>query len=119
MNNESMFTLLMMYIICNLLLTALSIPLVLRKVKPNHVYGFRVPATLANPELWYEVNAFAGKHLFVTGIVGFLAAIGLYFIPGLTIDGYAYLCLGVMGIAFAFTIIQSFLYLKAKRKDLD
>jgi uncharacterized membrane protein len=46
----------------------LAIPLVLRRVKPNHVYGFRVPATLADEHVWFEMNARAGRHLIVIGI---------------------------------------------------
>ncbi len=116
-NSDSMFTILMMYTIGSLVLSALSIPLILRKIKPNHFYGFRVPATLSNPALWYDVNAYAGKRLFITGIVCLLSAIVFYFIPGLSLDGYAYLCLAVMIIAFAVTMIQSFLFLKANRQD--
>jgi hypothetical protein len=32
-------------------------------------YGFRTKHMLSNPEVWYEVNAYAGKSLFVSGIV--------------------------------------------------
>ncbi len=47
------------------LIAALAIPLVLRKVPPNHLYGFRTPRTLASHEVWYPANAFSGKALLV------------------------------------------------------
>lgn len=37
-----------------------AIPLVLRLVPPNPIYGVRTPATMADPGLWYRVNATTG-----------------------------------------------------------
>lgn len=44
-----------------LLLVALGTPLVRRRIRPNWVYGVRVPATLADEWVWYEANAKSGK----------------------------------------------------------
>ena len=53
--------------------TALAcVPLILRKVPPNRFYGFRTPATLSSPEVWYPVNAFSGWALLVTATVSFV-----------------------------------------------
>jgi len=38
----------------------LGLPLVFKKVKPNLFYGFRVRATVENPDLWYKYNRLAG-----------------------------------------------------------
>src|SRR5207249_11776864 len=35
-------------------LAVIAAPLALRLVAPNRLYGFRTPATLSNPELWYS-----------------------------------------------------------------
>jgi uncharacterized membrane protein len=45
----------------------LGIPLAMGKVKPNDLYGLRIPKTLENPEIWYKANAFAGKALSLCG----------------------------------------------------
>ena len=37
-----------------------SIPLILRVVPPNRIYGFRTPLTLSNRELWFRANRVAG-----------------------------------------------------------
>ena len=110
-----MLTLMLLYISSGLLLAALSIPLIRRKIKPNGLFGFRVSATMENPELWYKVNEFAGRRLLVVGIAIALAALLLYVWPGLnlTVDSYA---LSVMGVVFGLLIwamITSFLYLKS------
>jgi uncharacterized membrane protein len=47
------------------LIAALSVPLVLGKVRPNHIYGFRTPRTLSSPDIWYRANVFSGKAMLV------------------------------------------------------
>jgi hypothetical protein len=49
-------------------LLVLSIPLTLRWVPRNYVFGFRVAATLANDSVWYDANAQFGRHTFLLGI---------------------------------------------------
>jgi hypothetical protein len=44
---------------------------------------------LNDPNVWYEVNAHASKRLLISGLIPICAAIVLYFIPRLTIDGYS------------------------------
>jgi len=52
-----------------LLLVLVSIPLVLRWVPRNRLYGFRIPATLGNESVWYDVNALHGRHLLSLGVL--------------------------------------------------
>ena len=60
------------------LLTLVAIPLALRKVRPNVVYGFRTRATLADEGVWYEANAYFGRLLIVACVLGEIAAAALY-----------------------------------------
>ena len=46
-----------------LLIAAISLPLLFRKVRPNHWYGVRVPAAFVSEENWYLVNEFGAKRL--------------------------------------------------------
>ena len=50
-------------------LVLVSIPLMLRWVPPNRVYGFRIPATLRNKSVWYDANALGGRHFFLLGLL--------------------------------------------------
>lgn len=60
----------------SVLIMAVSIPLILRKIPKNAFYGFRIPRTLSGTdEYWYEANHRAGIAMFVAGAVSFLAAI--------------------------------------------
>lgn len=57
-------------------LILLSIPLVFRWVPRNRLYGFRVPATLRNDAVWYDVNAHSGRHFLLLGLL----MVGLEFV---------------------------------------
>jgi uncharacterized membrane protein len=47
----------------------LCIPLVLKLVPPNRLYGFRTRKTLSSPEIWYPANVFAGYALMLAAAV--------------------------------------------------
>ncbi|HXV14860.1 MAG TPA: SdpI family protein [Candidatus Krumholzibacteria bacterium] len=51
------------------LLIALAIPLMGRRIKPNGLYGIRFPATLEDESVWYDINALGGRHLAAIGVV--------------------------------------------------
>ena len=50
-------------------LIALAIPLMLRRVKPNGWYGLRVKATFADESVWYDANALSGRDMLIVGTV--------------------------------------------------
>jgi len=66
-----------LWVACGIIAAA-SIPLILRRVGPNFIYGFRTPRTLSSPEIWYPANAFAGWALLIAAAV---SAVGLSLIP--------------------------------------
>jgi uncharacterized membrane protein len=51
------------------LLLLISLPLMLRWVPPNRVFGLRIPSTLRDRSVWYDANALSARHLFVLGLV--------------------------------------------------
>src|SRR5690242_20333896 len=50
-----------------LLLVALGVPLWLRRVPPNFLYGVRFRSTLSDDGIWYAVNALAGRNMIAIG----------------------------------------------------
>src|SRR4051794_10968931 len=44
-------------------IVAICIPLILKMVPPNWVYGFRTTVTLSRIDIWYSANAFMGSAL--------------------------------------------------------
>src|SRR4030042_5331588 len=110
-----MVTLLALYSFGGLLLAALSVPLILQKIPPNGLYGFRIPSTLENPSLWYKVNAYAGRRFLVVGLGTAVGSIVLYFITIPNVDEYAMSSLGLFLALFLWGIINSVLYLQSVR----
>jgi hypothetical protein len=107
-----MQTLLLLYTGGGLLLALLSLPLMAGKIKPNPYYGFRVPITLNNPEIWYAANLYFAKRQLVVALIETAAATGLYFWPGITIDAYALSVLGVFTVTFSIAVFQCWQYIK-------
>jgi hypothetical protein len=64
-----MALLIVLFIAMGLLLAALAIPLIRRRVKPNRLHGLWVPATIADEWVWYEANARSGRDLLILALV--------------------------------------------------
>lgn len=108
-----MLDLLFFYVTGGVLLILLSLPLLFEKVKPNPLYGFRVPETLNDPAAWYSVNKYFARYLLATGMVITIAAVSLYFLPGLSVDAYALSILAIFLLVFSIAMVQSWKYLKS------
>lgn len=86
-----------------IVLISVSIPLILKMIPRNSVYGFRVPKTLASDAVWYPANQVSGLALLAAGLVWTAAAMGA--VPA----RYA-TATGVTAVGVAVAI--SFLYLR-------
>src|SRR5947209_16045851 len=51
------------FLIATAVIAVAAVPLVLKLVPRNRFYGFRTRSTLANDEIWYRANRFAGALL--------------------------------------------------------
>jgi hypothetical protein len=67
--NPPMLTLTLVFVSVGLVLIAVSVPLIRRRVKPNWWYGVRLPATFADEWVWYEANAASGRDILVVGVL--------------------------------------------------
>ncbi len=107
-----METLKITFAVVSLLTIVTSIPMILEKVPPNPIYGFRTKKTLSDPDIWYEMNAYAGRLLFIWGIIMAATAIVLDRIQGLKVQALANIfILVVLGIG-AIVMILSFNHLR-------
>ena len=111
-----MTALLVTYIASGLLMSGLALPLMWRKIPPNHLYGFRVRQTLENEAVWYSVNEFSAKRLLWVGLVTVAAAIVLFFVTT-RVDLYAAAISAVMLGGLAVCLIQSFRFLRTLGSD--
>jgi hypothetical protein len=107
----AMKTLLILYVLSGAMLAAVAAPLMLRRVPPNPLYGFRVPKTLNNPNVWYEINAYSGTHLFWIGLGTIVFTAALSLIPHLSVGTYALACATFVLGSLAVSLFFSFRYL--------
>lgn len=99
------------FALIGLLFIGISIPLILRKIPPNRIYGFRVAKTLGNPDIWYRANEYAGKLMAIAGVVITLASVGLGML-GMADSVYAMSMVVVTTVSLIIALIFSFIYLK-------
>jgi uncharacterized membrane protein len=59
------------------LLVALGLPLYQRRIPPNRLYGVRVPRTLRDEDVWYEVNQRAGRDTAIVGALFLVCYVGV------------------------------------------
>ncbi len=81
-----------------------GIPLILRWVPPNQIYGFRISKKVFRPEVWYPVNAVGGWMLLVLGLV--LAGLGVA-LPHIPIESELFKLNIVGGIALVGVVVMS------------
>ena len=68
---------------CALLFALLAVPLIVRRIPRNRVYGFRTRSTLIDDRVWYEANAHFGRGLLIASISTAIAILVLYGVDGL------------------------------------
>lgn len=78
--NDPNITLGMTNIGIAVLTVALSIPLVMRKIKMNRFYGVRIPKSFSSDTNWYEINAYGGRQLIIWSILPLAAGIMCFFV---------------------------------------
>ena len=76
------------------ILLVLSIPLALRWVPRNPLYGFRVPATLRDDKIWYDINARSARQF---GLLGALM-VALEFVLPLAVRNRTLVAIAVVGL---------------------
>ena len=65
-------------IACGALFILIGIPLLMKKIPANNLYGFRLPKAFESEENWYEINRYGGRQMIQWSIL--LIFIGvLYF----------------------------------------
>jgi len=90
------------------LVGAVSIPMIQRRIPPNSIYGFRTPRTMSNPGVWYPANAFAGRAMLIAALVSLVAT---WLVPPARLLNVGVLLLVTIGPMLA-AAAASFLYLR-------
>ncbi len=94
-----------------------AIPLWLRLVPVNPIYGVRLPSVIASEERWYAVNAHAGKQLFWWSLTVIGAGIaGFYQLPRHQ-DSYPWAALVMTLVAVMASVISTLWWLRQNPVD--
>ncbi len=81
------------------IVAAVAIPLMLRLVPQNRIYGIRTERTLTQESTWFEVNAYGGKALLIAAGV---AALLIVFYQGTWLrSGWAQLLVFLLAVMAA------------------
>lgn len=101
----------------------LGIPLIIRKVKPNHFYGFRVSKFIfKSDDIWYEVNAKGGMHLIIIGaVLMVIASLALIYINDNILQGiflFITLLIEALGLILSLIITYNLAHRLAEEKGL-
>jgi uncharacterized membrane protein len=89
------------------LFVVLSIPLILRKVPRNGVYGFRTCATLSDDFVWYGANAFFGRRFVAVSAVSVAAVLMLYATQGVSQRFFFASTIGAMAVPPLIATLQT------------
>ena len=106
-----------LYILTGLLLIGLAIPLMLGKIKPNHWYGFRIRLTLDNPDIWYPVNAWAGRWLLVIGLATIIATLAGLLLPKAALPGYTLLIALFLMVSISLLLVFGVRYARSLHQE--
>ena len=100
------------FVILGLVLIVLSLPLILRRVPPNPLYGLRVSATFKDEQVWYDANAASGRDMLVLGIAVELLGVVL---SVLGVRDFAYAIAWTATVALGLVVVTALGWTRANR----
>lgn len=101
----------LLFIGTGLLYIALAVPLVRRKVKPNHFYGFRTEQAFSSDDVWYAINEYSARQMLRVGAV-LIAAVPALNAAGLDEVPFTLVMTGILLGGTVFMTVRSLIHLK-------
>lgn len=108
-----LFKALITILVCDAVFAIIAIPLILRKVPRNVVYGFRIKATLENDFVWFEANAYFGRLLLIGSFVSALLIIFLYFFDIVSVQNFLNASIAVLVVPSLAAVILTLRFIKS------
>ena len=107
------FKVLVTILACDFIFVIIAIPLILRKVPRNVIYGFRIKATLQNDFVWYETNAYFGRLLLISSFVSALLIVFLYFSDIVSMRNFINVSIAVLVVPSMIAMLMTLRYIKS------
>ena len=98
--------------VCNIIFVIIAIPLILKKVPRNVVYGFRTRATLKNDFVWYEANAYFGKLFLISSLVSALLIVFLYFADIVSMQNFLNVSIAILVVPSMIPVVMTLRFIK-------
>jgi uncharacterized membrane protein len=100
-------------LICDVIFVFVSIPLILRKVPRNVLYGFRTRTTLKNDFIWYEANACFGRLFLIGSLLSAFMMLFIYFSDIVPAQHFINAGIAVLIIPAIAATVLTFLYIQS------
>lgn len=97
-------------IAAGLVFIAISVPLLKRQIKPNQLYGFRIPKAFESEENWYKINEYGARQMIRWSVVIILIGSVALFIPPGPEDGILAAVFGLAPLLILIPAIQTILW---------
>ena len=92
-----------------MLIVLLAIPMILGKIRPNRLYGFRTRKTLSDPDIWYLANRAAGSAMVVAGLAMMIVAGCLMLLwKDISLNALSLIHLALWTVAIGSMVVLSF-----------
>jgi uncharacterized membrane protein len=95
-----------MNLLSAIVVAALSVPMIRRRVPMNHWYGARFPKSFQSDDLWYRINEHAGRVLLRWSVVVAATGIAALFVS----DARVLTALGFAPTLYLVGALESYLY---------
>lgn len=112
-----MAVLLGMYLVFGTLMGVLAVPLIMGWVPPNGLYGFRIPVTMNNPDIWYPANALAGRILLWVAVIFVVSSVLFALVPGISLDAYALSCVAVLFVGLVVLLVRALTFINKLSRE--
>jgi len=99
---------------CAVLMALIAIPLALRKIPRNLLYGFRTPSTLGDDATWYAANAHFGRGLLIASLFTAVGIVALYG-AGLEPAVFLKVSVGLLVAPLAVAILSTFRFIRSRK----
>ena len=84
---------------------ALALPLIARRVGPNHLYGARLREAFTSDEAWFAINEFAGRRCALWSLATLAGGVAAFFVP---LPDNAWLAIPLALVPICFVLIPMF-----------
>lgn len=101
----------------SLLLIVVAVPLALRKVPRNVIYGFRTRATMSSDVLWYSANAHAGRGLILASLCGAIVAVVIYMLRPVSPEAFITISVLIMVVPNLIATLATLRYIRTLQRS--